>query len=462
MNSIEIVEKFFGDQHLESSEFALPSRIPLRHMVVLAEALEAASRAVEERSVDRADDVPPFATDTVLLSGGRTASISTLIEVKHQLLLCDRSYVPDLLLDWGAELSLDNAIGFRDIEAAALRSRAELEAAISHIRPLAAAIRSGVLETVPTASGHRLRGRVVDRDVRQGTFEFLQHDPVTRRILREGLGITDFQLQDSFSNAELLETLDSELGVTPEVAARVMSLYGAQSMAELGDVIHFYLFCSELNSRPIATNRRVERHFELATAAVLAAQAETRSHNGPGSGRSAGPLVDVATAPPELANGLVIPIPELAGVSFDELMGLRQHDEVWEMVRDALTALSSDVRALDTAGMQYIDYLAEFRAIASRELEAPTMELQRALSRERWKSRIAMWSGSGLVKLTLRGAALTFPPAGFAAGPAGAGTGKLIQIKAAPKLGALTTANTLMLSLAEPRSATPNVWGGEG
>ena len=460
LNSIQIVEEFFGGTHLESSAFELPGRIPLLHMVQLAEELERAGRAVEERPVDPLGDVPPYATDTVILNGGRTTPSATIAELKYQVLLCDRSYVPDLLLDWGARLSLDDVIGFRDPEAAAVTGRAGLEAAISHVRPLAAAIRLGILEPVPTASSHHLRDRVVARDIRAGTFEFLREDPVTRAILQGQLGVTDFQLKNSYTNDELLASFDIDLGVTPELAARVVSQYGAYSLVELGDAIHFYLFCSELNARPITTNSRIERHFEMATAALLSV--------GPDGQPSRGALSDPANesarnsaaealdaAPLELSRGFVMPMPELSRVSVGDLVELRQQDEVWMMVRDALTTLSSTVRAMDSSEMRYLDYLAEFRTVASRELKDPTKELQSVLTKERWKSRIVTWTGAGLVRLTVRGAALMFPPFGLAAGPAGAGTGKLIERKAAPKIGALTTANTLMLSLTEESSVTP-------
>ncbi|MDR6201257.1 hypothetical protein QE374_003166 [Microbacterium sp. SORGH_AS428] len=447
-NSIQIVEDFFGGIHLESPSFELPAHIPLSQLTVLAESLEEAARALENRRGDSTAGSRPFAADTVILNGGRRASTATIAEVKQQVLLCDRSYVPDLLLDWGARLAFEKAMGFRNPSASAARGRSELEAAISHIRPLAAAIRLGLLEPVPTADSHYLENQIVSRDIRDGSFGFMAADPATRAILQNELGASDFQLQDSYTDGELLTSVerDLDLGVTPQLATEVLSRYGSLSMRELGDAIHFYRFCGALDAQPITTARTTARHFELATAALLGA-ASVRAAD---------------AAPAELTQGFVLPMPELARVSFPDLVELRQHDEIWTTVRDALTTLSSDVRAIESVEMDYLSFLAAFRDAASTTLADSAKELQSALTKQRWKSRILTWSGAGVARAVLRGAAVVFAPAALAAGPAAAATSKIIQRRSASRISALTTANTVLLSLSEKSSLTPQHWGGEG
>ncbi|MFC7848208.1 hypothetical protein ACFUTU_06980 [Arthrobacter sp. NPDC057388] len=450
MNSVHVVEDFFG-LALDSAQFSIPPKMPLDHLVELAERLVAEVRALEPQIEGDAPHVlaGTYANDNVILGGGRDLPSTSIVDLKVQMLLCDQSVVPDLLLDWGLDL-IQAYEHWNILGADLLTAQSDLQAAVDLIRPIASAIRKGFVLTVPTARHQTvIRTRLgPEGPMREhypsavadfGDATYLALDPVTRHLLTTELGVSEFQLKGVYTNSDLLKSVEdgTYLWVDPLWVKPLMAAYGTDSQKQLAESCHFLAFCSLFGTQPMTSRAATARHFRMATS--LAARDETGSTDNAQS-EAAG---HVARPDPALA----LVLPALGNLTFQQLIKLREDDDVWADMRTALTHASAVAGELHAGGMGYLRFLQSVKERVDDVVRPVSDRLQQDLKHEKWKSVVTSWYGAGLVQLAIHGIAMVLPPVALTGGFAGRAAKDAISHSRAGHIENLETASTLMLSL---------------
>jgi hypothetical protein len=312
--------------------------------------------------------------------------------------------------------------------------------AIRHLRPIAPAVREGHLVTVPPADRHKLNPNYTSAlsDLDMGLCRFLQYDPVTRHILCSKLGVTDFQLQGSYTGAELLRSVEEEvfLGVHPELLPQLLTEYGVSQLATLAEASHFWTVCSDLRTQPMVSRPENARHFLWATKLAAADGTESAPNTNQDDLLHAGAV-----------QALSLSLPSLSNLTIDQLVNLRNNEEIWAELQSALSAAASTTAELDLANLQYLDFVQTVRECTWDVVGPIANKLQRDLQADKWKTLAITWSGGGLVRIAVHGIGLLIPPANAAGGAASNATKAWLTRSRAGRLEARKTASTLMLDL---------------
>ncbi|GAT01196.1 hypothetical protein [Mycolicibacterium fortuitum] len=440
-SALEIVEDFFKLK-IDHPMFDISPDIPADQLTELARRIDEHAQTIEGSRAPMSEMLAGvYASDDVALLGGRSKPrgkpVSSIPDLKLQLAVCDRAVVPDLLLAWAFDVTLAEDWG-EHIDSAAVRDG--LVAALRQLRPIASAIRAGYLVSIPPADRHRLNPgyRSALSDLAIGTWDFARHDPVARHLLQSRLGYTDFQLQQSFTGAELLRSVEDGLylGVPPDVGSHLLEEYGANDAVELAEACHFWTLCSTFRTQPMVRRQAVARHFRWA--AQLAAT-KVSDHR----------IAATADEQPQAgaAPALELALPSLNNLTVEQLVGLRKQEAIWAELRSALTAAAVAASDLHFEDLDYLAFLQAVRECTQDIAGPAAQKLGRDLRRNKWKSIGIAWTGAGLVRLAVHGVGLLFPAANALGAPASNTAKSWLTQAQQGRQQAYETASTLMLDL---------------
>lgn len=421
MSSLMIIEEFYGSQ-LSTELLHTIQNTPLDQLIELEKRLRRYSDRVAEvldvrwgrRSADAARQtlrvlgISPrydyflsngvFLHDRLFTTGGTGRAVTEVDELKHLLLYCDRPVIPDPVLAWIPSLDDD----------ASPPSGVRLTRAIRQILPLAPLMRSGDVLAIPPPSHLYIGDWPVPSESAWETYSFYLDDPYVAWTVVNDLGLLEPSELPQYGSdpgeleeAARLALHRTETDLRPDgpdferlIRALMPKLWPRSSLDEIDDIVAFSHTARWAALIPIGSDPRTLHHIEAGGRILLEGGVED------GSAESSifGPAIQYR-------------IPRLSHVALEDIVALRQNEELFQDLREGLTRVAEEAAGAD-ASNGYEAYSQVVRSLAGDLIEPIHTRLER--DRKRANRRNTIWGRAlaGMVSLGVKGIGtlLGFPP----------------------------------------------------
>jgi hypothetical protein len=405
-SSLAVIEEFYGEP-LSKDLISTVQQTPIEQLMELARRLSIYQSRVETVLTNRiykpADRTritqaqgislryDPFsatnvvAHDSMLVHGGRDRAITEMDELKHLLLYADRLVLPDYALVWAYDLHhRDGLVPAND------SSIRILARALQDLIPLASLVRSGDILLIPPPEVLQLGESHSDavmlvRDLTQ--LEAYQRDPYMTQLAIKDLGIPDRETLDYYGVEE--SDLAGILNVWFELIGRVGFHYLSYRIEEasgigypIEDILAFSYITRQAAILPITSDSRTWEHLANCSRVLLSGGARTCAIEGK----------------PSYEAAIHYRVPAMSNVSLNDLINLRQNEDVFHTLRRCLIKVSDQVATVEHAN-GYHSFSASVAGLADDIIRPAYEELERARRRASVRSKIWDYASGGVISL---------------------------------------------------------------